>query len=273
MTLRMLPMKSLIKGFVGKLGYEIRRIPEQPPWPPESQREAPRDEEAQFIGNVLMMSNQHYRPARLEYYRTVYGDDQRIKYIVYFLDLRQQRVLEIGPFEGHHSVILEKLGVRETISIESRDVNLEKCHRIKEKYRLEHTVFLKHDLERLYANREQPQFSGPFDLVFCLGVLYHVPDPVQALIWMRQQSKTLFLGTHVELKDDPGAVYAHRGKKYRGQWRKEVLVNPIHGMSPQSFVPDERDLIEMLRVAGYSNISVLGRDLHNNRPHVTILAE
>jgi hypothetical protein len=269
----MLAMKSLINGFVGKLGYEIRRIPEPRSWPPESHGEAPRDEEGGWSGGVLMMSNQHYRPARLEYYRTVYGDDQRIKYIVYFLDLRQQRVLEIGPCGGHHSVILEKMGVRESISIESRDDNLEKCYRIKKKYGLDHTVFLKHDLERLYARQEQPQFSGPFDLVFCLGVLYHVPDPVQALIWMRQQSKTLFLGTHVELQGDPAAVYAHQDKKYRGKWHKEDVANPLHGMSPHAFVPDEPDLIEMLREAGYSKISILGRDLQNNSPHITVLAE
>jgi len=81
------------------------------------------------------------------------------------------RTLEIGPLEGHHSVLLEKMGVRENVAIESRDDNLRKCLRIKEKYRLDHTTFLQQDLERLYSGQEKPQFNGPFDLVFCLGVL------------------------------------------------------------------------------------------------------
>jgi hypothetical protein len=268
-------MKSAIKAFAGMLGYEIRAIPKPPRWP-KPDTDAPLDEKipGPWMYHVLQMSNQHYRPVRLEYHRTIFGDDQRIKYIAYFLDVRQRRVLEIGPLEGHHSVILEKMGVRENISIESRDDNLKKCNRIKEKYRLDHTIFLKHDLELLYKGQEEPQFSGPFDLVFCLGVLYHVPDPMEALVWMRRQSKTLFLGTHyIEQEDRPAAVYNHKGKNYCGKWWKEDLANPVDGMSPRSFCPYEEDLIEMLKDAGYSQISILGRDLQNYSPHITILAE
>jgi hypothetical protein len=161
-----------------------------------------------------------------------------------------------------------------TSSIESRDDNLKKCNRIKEKYRLDHTVFLKHDLELFYKGQKEPQFSGPFDLVFCLGLLYHVPEPMEALIWMRRQSKTLFLGTHyIELEDRLALVYTHKGKNYCGEWWKEDLADPGSGMSPSSFCPYEADLIEMLKDAGYSQISILGRDLQNHSPHITILAE
>ncbi len=88
------------------------------------------------------------------------------------------------------------MGVRENIAIEARAENLRKCNRIKEKYGLEHTTFLQHDLEQLYSGQETPQFQGSFDLVFCLGVLYHVPDPAKALAWFRSQASALFLGTH-----------------------------------------------------------------------------
>jgi hypothetical protein len=106
-------------------------------------------------------------------------------------------------------------------------------------------------------------------------VLYHVPEPMEALIWMREQSKTLFLGTHyIEPEDRPAFdVYTHKGKNYHGIWWKEDLVNPVDGMSSSSFCPYEADLIEMLKGAGYSQISILGRDLQNHFPHITILAE
>jgi hypothetical protein len=51
------------------------------------------------------------------------------------------------------------------------------------------------------------------------------------------------------------------------------LANPVDGMSSSSFCPYEADLIEMLKDAGYSQVSVLGRDLQNHAPHITILAE
>ena len=49
--------------------------------------------------------------------------------------------METAPLEGHHSVILEKMGVRENIAIESGAENLKKCLRIKERYHLDHTRF------------------------------------------------------------------------------------------------------------------------------------
>jgi 2-polyprenyl-3-methyl-5-hydroxy-6-metoxy-1,4-benzoquinol methylase len=146
-------------------------------------------------------------PDILRYHRTIYGDDERLKYIIYFLDVRDQRVLEIGPLEGHHSVILEKMGVRENLAIESRADNLRKCQRIKEKYHLDHTQFLQYNLEDLYRREVIPSFSGPFDLVFCQGVLYHLPDPGRGLEWMRSQASTLFLGTYY-CEGNPEARYS-----------------------------------------------------------------
>lgn len=265
--------KALLKTVAGKIGYEIRRTPEPPRWPKPTPQ-PPADQDSGWTGPIMQLSNRHYRPAKLEYYRPVLGDDERLKYIIHFLDVRELRVLEIGPYQGKMSIILEKMGVRETVSIESRDGNLERCKNIKNRYQLERTAFLKHDLERLAAHEEQAQFAGPFDLVFCLGVLYHLVDPVEALMWMRQQSETLFLGTHyIEPETGPAAFYTHNGKNYWGKWHDEDINNRIHGMSPQAFEPYEKDLLAMLRDAGYAEISVLGRDLHNGTPHITILAE
>ncbi len=243
---------------------------------PPSDGEPPEDESIRgpWIYHVLQMANQHYQPRTLRYHRTKYGEDTRIKYIAYFLDLRGLRTLEIGPLEGHHSVLLEKMGVRENVAIESRDDNLKKCLHIKEKYGLSRTTFLKHDLEQLYRGREKPQFNGSFDLVFCLGVLYHVPEPGEALAWFRSQANTLFLGTHYPELDQPSdATYCYNGKSYRVMEAPENDLEAIRGMSPVSLWPYEADLIAMIGDVGYSRVSVLGKDLQNGVPHVTILAE
>jgi 2-polyprenyl-3-methyl-5-hydroxy-6-metoxy-1,4-benzoquinol methylase len=282
-------MKTLFKEAARKFGYEIQKIERPslrdkllPPWVYRD-GPAPTDEleEGPWFYHVLQMANRHYRPSRLAYHRTSYGEDHRVKYIVYFLDLRDVRILELGPLEGHHSVLFEKLGVRENIAIEARADNLRKCSRIKEKYGLTKTRFIQNDLEKLYSGSEQPKFSGQFDLVMCLGLLYHMPDPGKALEWCRSQSKSLFLGTHyVEVTDPwrsshfPDIKYIFSGRSYQAKLYKEGgLADPISGMSPASIWLNEKDLIEILRSAGYSRLSILGKDLQNNAPHITILAE
>lgn len=255
------------------LGYDVRRVSD---WP-KADCPPPVDEEiaGPWMYHVLQMSNRSYSPPALCYRRGPFGDDHRLKYLLYFLDLRDWRVLEIGPLEGHHSLILEKLGVRETIAIESREDNLRKCNRIKQKYGLARTQYIMHDLEKLYTGVETPRFEGVFDLVFCLGVLYHVPEPAKALAWMRTRSSRLFLGTHYidRIRTKP-FVYRHEGVEYHGALHDEGgLRNPISGMSSKSFWPYEADLIRMIKDVGYKNVHVLGRDLQNGTPHITILAE
>jgi hypothetical protein len=267
-------VKALLKKALWSIGYEIRkrRSEFQPDGP------APTDEviDGPWLYHVLQMSNRYYHPDVLQYHRTKYGEDQRLKYIAYFLDVRDQRVLEIGPLEGHHSVILEKMGVRENISIESRSENLRKCQRVKEKYCLDNTRFVQADLERLCTGEDVPSFSGPFDLVFCLGVLYHLPDPGRGLEWMRSQGSTLFLGTHYAEANIPQdeISYHYDGQTYRACQVMEGGPNDLlSGMSPTALYLYEYDLLRLVHDVGYSRVSVLGKDLQNNAPHITVFAE
>ena len=165
------------------------------------------------------------------------------------------------------------MGVRENIAIEGRAENLKKCLYVKGKYHLDHTQFLQYNLEALYKGELLPAFTGPFDLVFCLGVLYHLPDPGKALAWMRSQSNTLFLGTTYTGEDSSRATsYFYGGKSYRAEeW--PAGDHTASGMSPTAIVPSEKDLLLLLRDVGYSRISVLGKDQQGNTPHITILAE
>jgi Methyltransferase domain len=266
-------VKALIKKTLASFDYAIRRLPERD----DSNDPAPTDDliAGPWFSHVLQMANQHYRPNVLHYRRGEI-EDERLKYIAYFLDVRDQRILEIGPFEGYHSVILEKMGVRENISIESRPENLRKCVRVKEKYQLSRTQFLQHDLERLYRAEDRPSFGGHFDLVFCLGVLYHLPDPGSGLKWMRSQSSTLFLGTHYATRRNrmKNVIYSYKERSYHGKELVEGgISDPISGMSPSSIWLYQDDLLRLLQDVGYSRISVLGKDIQNHRDHITLLAE
>src|SRR5262249_33021512 len=201
----------------------------------------------------------------------------RLKYILYFLDLREQRVLEIGPLYGTHSFMLEKLGVRETVAVEAREANLAECLMVQEKYGLERTSFVLQDIEKVTNGEEEPCFSGPFDLVFCCGALYHLRDPAKALRWFREQAPVLFLGTHYVEKmalamytpplfhfDRP---YQDQGREYAGAWFKERGgADPVSGMSPYSFLPYERALLAKVRGAGHARVLVVGQDHQSRLP-------
>jgi hypothetical protein len=140
---------------------------------------------------------------------------------------------------------------------------------------LQRTNFVLGNVEAYYNGEEEPPFQGSFDLVCCLGFLYHVPDPGKALSWFRAQGKTLFLGTHLPTNDGGADEdYEFNGKSYRVQrYDERGYDDRIAGMSAISRKPYEPDLLQMLHDAGFAHVSVLGHDLHYLYPHVTLLAE
>jgi SAM-dependent methyltransferase len=223
------------------------------------------------------MANQRRRPERLFYSAPPSAEDKRLKYIAYFLDVRDWRVLELGPRTGHHSVLLDKLGAREIVGVEGRQENVDVCNRTRDLYGLPAT-YVRQDLERLASGDEQPSFAPGFDLVFSLGVLYHLADPAPVLRWGRTQAPRLFLGTH---------YYERRAKRqykpptftptrYHGEeavrFQELVPDDPHGGMRPSSTWLGEEQLVRLLREAGYTRVDVLGRDMAFGHPHVTILA-
>ncbi len=171
----------------------------------------------------------------------------------------------------------------ENVALELRPENLARCRRIQELHRLDRTTFLHQNIEDLASGKEAPGYSGTFDLVFSLGFLYHVPDPARVLRWCRAQSPRLFMGTlyvePAERRRYLPALFREAesrvdGQVYRGmEYREGGLGDPISGASAHSFWPYEGDLIAMLRDAGYSRVDVLGKDLLNRMPHLTLLAE
>jgi len=223
------------------------------------------------------MANQRWQPDKLGYAAPASAEDKRLKYIAYFLDVRGWRVLELGPRTGHHTVLLDKMGAREIVGVEGRQENVELCNRTKELYGLP-AVFVQHDIERLASGDEEPSFAPGFDLVFSMGLLYHLADPAPVLRWGRTQAERLFLGTH---------YYERRAKRhyrrpsfeltgYNGQdavrFREIGHNDPQGGMGPSSTWLSEEQLVGLLHDSGYRRVDVLGRDLMFGHPHITILA-
>lgn len=268
-------LKDMGRRGLGRAGLEVRRTTardELSAWL-ESEPEATVGDSTWY--HVGQMANRWHRPVVPRYRPGRFGDDTRLKYILYFLDVRDCRVLELGPFEGHHSVILEKMGVRQTVAVESRKENIEKCLRVKDLFRLDRTDYVLQDVEQL-ASGEVPRFaSGNFDLVFCCGIFYHLAEPFSFLKWCLSQSSRLFMGTNVVVPESRAReVYYADGEQYDCLYTSEGgIEDPISGMSPRSVCLTEPALIALLHRAGYQTVNVLGHDLQNATPHTTLLAE
>src|SRR6516162_79040 len=101
------------------------------------------------------------------------------------------RVLELGPLEGAHTYQLEKLGAASILAIEANAEAFLKCLITKEITGLRAAKFMHGDFYRYLENTNEH-----FDLVFCCGVLYHMPDPLALIGSIAKSTKRCFVWTH-----------------------------------------------------------------------------
>lgn len=105
------------------------------------------------------------------------------------------RVVELGPLEGGHSYVLDRLGAREVVAIEANTRAFLKCLIAKELLGIPSARFLCGDFVAYLADHAERQ-APRFDLCLASGVLYHLADPVPAIALMRKASDRLILWTH-----------------------------------------------------------------------------
>ncbi len=87
-------------------------------------------------------------------------------------DLRGMRVLDIGPWDGFYTFEMERRGA-EVTAIDYVDLDT---------FRALHRVFeSRADYRQMDVYEMDPADLGTFDIVLCLGVLYHLKHPLLAL--------------------------------------------------------------------------------------------
>lgn len=105
-----------------------------------------------------------------------------------------QRIVELGPLEGGHTYILDRLGAREVVAVEANTRAFLRCLVSKELLGIPSARFLCGDALR-FLERELAHGAEPYDLCLASGVLYHFADPVAALDHMTRSSDRLLLWT------------------------------------------------------------------------------
>jgi SAM-dependent methyltransferase len=105
-----------------------------------------------------------------------------------------QRVVELGPLEGGHTYLLDRMGAAEVIAIEANTRAFLKCLVSKELLGIASARFKCGDALR-YLESELARGATKFDLCLASGVLYHFQNPVAALDLITRSSDRLLLWT------------------------------------------------------------------------------
>ena len=192
--------------------------------------------------------------------------DVRLKQFFEFVP-EPRRILELGSLEGAHSVQLAAHpGVEEVIAIEGRRTNILKAELVRRALGVRNVTFTEANLETENLSR-----FGRFDAVFCVGLLYHLPEPWQLIEQVAQLAPRLFLWTHYA--DDLAAGEIQHG--CRGQIHQEGGPDePLSGLSATAFWPTLGSLVNLLTASGYTSVTIVDHEpRHPNAPAVTIAAE
>ena len=169
------------------------------------------------------------------------------------------RVLDLGCLEGMFAIEFALHGAQ-VVAIEGREVNLAKTRFAKDALRLENIELIRDDVRNLSKDAH-----GLFDIILCLGILYHLDAPDVLLLARRMFevcARAVIIDTHISFDDS--ASYSADGRTYRGQYAAEhdEGLNSEQRMAalwrsldnPRSFVPTYASLCNLLRHVGFTSV-------------------
>jgi len=212
-------------------------------------------------------------------------DDDRIYWAEkVFGGFKDLSILELGPLEGGHSYMLEKMGANKIIAIDANTRSFLKCLCIKEIFQIKKVEFRLGNFILFLKNN-----TLKYDLVFASGVLYHMKEPIEFLKMISMASDKIFLWTHYYDEE----IVTHRsdkntfGKKitidldgidYDGvqHFYKDALnwKGFCGGMNPDSIWLTRDSIIKALNIFGFYDIQIsFDEPNHINGPSFAICAK
>jgi hypothetical protein len=194
--------------------------------------------------------------------------DPRIELMDSRFGLAGKHVLELGCFEGVHTIGLAQRAGRVT-AVDSNVANVVKTIVRCSLYGCHPDVFV--------CNVETWTDEGALeaDLLHHVGVLYHLRDPVPHLLGLGRYIKTgVLLDTHVATGEDATESMVVGGTTYRfKRWRESPgRRQMLAGMYDHSKWLLLDDVVSLLRAAGFGSVEVADQRLERNGLRVTILA-
>ncbi|MFV0443966.1 MAG: glycosyltransferase [Planctomycetaceae bacterium] len=156
-----------------------------------------------------------------------------------------RRVLELGCMEGGQTFPLARR-VGHVVAVDARREHLQRARFIERELGVMNVTFLESDIEA-----DDLAALGTFDVIYNVGLLYHLADPARLLMQCAEVAPEMLLWTHVV--DD--ADVEHRG--YRGRFTSENATDRIGGLRSRSFRPERTELLRMLGECGWRDLELV----------------
>jgi SAM-dependent methyltransferase len=169
---------------------------------------------------------------------------------------KSKHILELGSLEGGHSI---RLALNHKVTaIEGRKKNIEKSEFIKKLF------FIGDELKFVESNLDMIKDFSDYkdcDVVFCVGVLYHLDKPWELIEKISKITKNLFVWTHY-IKDEEVACEenGYKGKRM-GEGTIEISTD---GLTPFAFWFNKESLLRMFEDNGFKNLVIV-------RDHIDLL--
>jgi SAM-dependent methyltransferase len=169
------------------------------------------------------------------------------------------RVLDLGCLEGFYAVEFARRGA-EVVGVEGREANVAKAALAREALALERLSFFQDDVRNLSA-----EVYGTFDVVLCLGIMYHLDAPDVFAFAARVAevcTRLAVVETHVALRAETSRAY--RGREYfgapftehaAGSTAEDRLKAAWASLdNPESFWPTRASLYNLLADSGFTSV-------------------
>ena len=148
----------------------------------------------------------------------VAGDEVKLRRVVQIVadvcdrPISELRVLDLACLEGMYGIEFSRQGAH-VCAIEGRETNLEKARFAARALSLRNIEFHQDDVRNI--NEEK---HGKFDVVLCLGILYHLDTPhvftfLESVFAVCR--RLAVIDTHISLY--PEQAFLHKGKRYWGK--------------------------------------------------------
>lgn len=196
-------------------------------------------------------------------------DPRQTKFNAAF-NLAGRHVLELGCFEGIHTIGLLLLGASVT-AVDGRMENVLKTMARVWAYGLKCDV-----TQWDFEEKPSPLLPERWDVLHHIGVLYHLSDPVGHLnAVLPRTDHAVLLDTHVADSAEVATLqYVANGEtvRYRRKAEPHAVSSPFAGMRDHAKYLVLEDLVDLLQRHGFKDTQVVSNRLERNGRRVTVWA-
>jgi tRNA (mo5U34)-methyltransferase len=169
------------------------------------------------------------------------------------------RVLDSACNEGWFSFEVAKLGAKEVIGFDAREENIRKAELVQAQTGADSVTFAVDNIFDV-----TPERYGMFDLVLCLGLMYHLEDPMGALRRLRSvasefcviETEVARAGVSIAIERGPNVGVVDTPEAIAVIAEPEFKWNPLQSVTGIVLVPNLAALKVMMTHAGFRNIRV-----------------